>query len=188
MISEFKESVSSASLVSRLPSIREALCEAFGSQYCGFFLSRNRFLDKKGLDGVLILSGGRQFAVDVKCPKHPPAPSEEWLLPVETWGCKERGDRGYLLSGGKITHYVLWLYPDENWLLLPFRSLAAVLRRHQVDWSRRYRRSTQSTKGHYETYHSECVLVPTAVVAAAVTGHARQYQAEFRVRSSLPIS
>ena len=187
MTAEFNESVSSASLVGRLPSIREAFRMAFRSQYRGFFLSRNRFLDKKGLDGVLVLSGGRRFAVDVKCPTHPTG-AEEWALPLETWGCKERGDRGYLLSGGKITRYVLWFYPDENWLVLPFRSLAAVMRNHRENWSRRYRCSSQCTKGHYETYHSECVVVPATVVAAAVTEHVRQYQPAFKVRSSLPLN
>ncbi len=186
---QFPSSLKAASLSGRLPSIRRALRSSFPTHFRGFSINRNRALDKRGIDGFLYVVGSRRLPVDVKCSSNnPPSDPSEWLIPLETYSCTESGNRGYLLSGGKLTRYVLWLYPNGEWLLLPFRSLAAVLRRFVEEWRKRYRVSRQRTDGYYETYYSECVFVPATVLVAAVTDHVRPHQPRFRVRSSLPIA
>jgi len=173
-----------ARLQHRVPQLTKIFRRVFGSRFAFVRLVHDKSKDKMGADLFVILKDGTAVPVDAKIARNDP-----WIekgdrsVALEVMSCKERGTPGYLLCGGKITRYLVFLYPTAPAIVLPFRALAKVFRENVDSWIERYGIHEQTTGGIFEDYHSSCVFVPTREIHSALTILLAQFGQRFIPRT-----
>lgn len=131
---------------------------------------------KRSVDLLVRLKSGSCVPVELKQSKRRPKSLTHCDLPLETWSSLESGQRGPLLAGGKAPRYILFLYRNGKSFMFAFRTLAAVIRRLEKRWLKKYFVLRQPNKGRWGTrYTSECVFVPYQEIRAQMCAHLKGY-------------
>jgi hypothetical protein len=153
-----------------------ALQNHFGDAYESHEWVDDALNQKRSVDLLVRLKNGSRVPVELKQSKRRPKSLEECELPLETWSSLESCQRGPLLAGGKAPRYMLFLYANGKSLMLAFRTLAAVIRRLEAQWLRKYFVFRQANKGRWGTlYTSECVFVPFREIRKRMRAHLKGF-------------
>lgn len=133
--------------------------------------------DRAGTDFVAFRSGGRRpLNVDLKELSFTPAPGQKPPVLLETAMHGGGKAEGWATDETKSTDLYLMVYGDGSHLVLSARRVREALNRHGDDWAARHRTGTNATRGFYETFHSDYVLVPRRELSAACAEVAKEWR------------
>ncbi len=150
-------------------------------KHFGQSLKRYRWVDdrhnqSKGVDLIVELKDGRTLLIELKQPQQRPLDLDAVSLPLETWSSQEAEARGILLKRGAKADYILWIYPTGASVLMAFRTLSAVFRKHETRWKDRFHVHQCKNHGLYgNPYTSECVFVPYREIRRGMRRHLRRH-------------
>jgi len=141
------------------------------------YVARCRSLqeDRAGTDYLAYRRNGlRALRIDLKEVAYCPGKNDAILLETARRG--EACRPGWATDDAKETDLIVIVRGDGSHVVLSSRRLREVLRRHGRAWSQRYRTGTNATKGYYEIFHADYLLVPRAILEDALDQVASEWR------------
>lgn len=131
--------------------------------------------DRRGVDYVATVRGGRRLAVDAKARER--GCSYWWRaepdLALEMWSDIGAQRPGWTYDGAKQTDLVFFTFdPSDTDLryLISWPMLFVAFRKNARYWTRKYKKGIQNSVGaNGREWRSQCVFVPASVVLQALT-------------------
>lgn len=123
--------------------------------------------DRAGIDYIAYRQSGAALNIDLKEIWRCPAYGETPDVLLETARVGQTRSPGWATDPTKRTDLFLFVWGDGSTFVLPAVPLRAALAKYGEYWAKRYRCGRSATKGYYETFYSEYLVVPQSVVKAA---------------------
>jgi hypothetical protein len=125
--------------------------------------------DRAGIDYIAHRDELPPLHIDLKELSYAPTDGETPDILLETALVGKARRPGWATDAAKQTDLFLFVWGDGSALVIPAPAVRAALAKYGSTWARIHRTGRTASRGYYETFYSEYVIVPQSTLQAACT-------------------